>query len=68
MRILMGSYLAFSEPLCCVAYDAVGLTKYNSGQAEHADTTAWAILSSSSLAISSISSDRNEAKRLDGWS
>jgi hypothetical protein len=31
---------------------AAGLTKHNPGQAEHADTTARAILSSSSLPIS----------------
>jgi hypothetical protein len=64
----LGSCLAFSEPMCCVAYDVTSLTKHNSGQAEHADTTARPILSSSSLPISSISFDPNEAKRLDGRS
>jgi hypothetical protein len=64
----LGGYLAFSEPMCCVAYDVTSLTKHNSGQAEHADTTARPILSSSSLPISSISFDPNEAKRLDGRS
>ena len=57
-----------SNRLCCVAYDAAGLTEHNSGQAEHADTTAWPILSSRSPPISSISFDPNEAKRLDGRS
>jgi hypothetical protein len=56
-----------SESPCGVDSNATGLTNQHSGQAEHADATAWPILSSSSLPILSISFDPNEAKRLDGW-
>lgn len=57
-----------SGALFCLACESAGSPKHNRGQAEHADTTAWPILSSSSLPISSISFDPNEAKRLEGWS